>query len=321
MTNKTVWSKARTGVFKKLAAFLVRYSGVPFFIRNFYARNKCCIVFYHDPKPDVLDEHLAYLSRLYNIITLEALVQAIDSKDRNRLTHKSMVICFDDGHKGNFALLSVFTKYGIRPTIYLTSQLINTNRLFWFMIPGVDARKLKKLANHDRLRYVEVNFGHTPAKEYAREERQALNSDEIRAMQSVVDFQAHTRFHPILTVCSDEECRREILQCKSELESMLGAECKHFCYPNGDYTEREVELVRQAGFISARTTDVGWNSVKTDPYRLKAIDIPDDASINMLAAKLSGIPGYICHLRMGSFNGKRPVKVQEQARKGAPDNF
>lgn len=291
---------------KEVAAFLVRYSGVPFLVRNIYARNKCCILLYHAPSRSVLDKHLNYLSKRYNIIPLEVLVDAIRSKNWRRVPLKSIVITLDDGYKSNFELLEVFKKYKIRPTIYLTSQLINTNRHFWFMLPGIQSEPLKKCTNSERLCHLEENFGFTPTKEYSEQERQSLNIDEIRSMQDFVDFQAHTCFHPILTTCSDDECKQEIFQCKSDLETLLGINCKHFCYPDGDYTEREVALAKQAGFLSARTIDIGWNNVNTDPYRLKAIEIPNDASLNMLAAKLSGVPGYLCYLKMGSLNGKRP---------------
>jgi len=299
-------------IFKEAVAFAIRYTGISFLIRSIYAKNKCCILLYHDPSPDVFDKHLNYLSTQYNIITLDVLVDAIRTKDWVRIPPKSIIISFDDGHKGNFALLQVFKKYNFRPTIYLTARVISTNRLFWFKVPGVRSEPLKKCTNSDRLRYLEENFGFKPTKEYPQQERQSLNIDEVKSMQDFVDFQAHTCFHPILTACSDDECKNEIFRCKSDLESLLGRDCKHFSYPCGDYTEREIELVRQAGFLSARTTDIGWNSINTDSYRLKAIEIPDDASVNMLAARLTGIPGYIIYLMRGSFSGKHPVRLPEK---------
>ena len=42
-----------------------------------------------------------------------------------------------------------------------------------------------------------------------------------------------------------------------------GLKCSHFSYPNGDYTEREIEIVEAGGFRSARTTDLGWNTLET----------------------------------------------------------
>jgi hypothetical protein len=46
----------------------------------------------------------------------------------------------------------------------------------------------------------------------------------------------------------------------------------------------------ESGRIQDSACDVGWNDERTDPFRLKAFDIPDDASVTWLAAQLTGIP-------------------------------
>ena len=105
-----------------------------------------------------------------------------------------------------------------------------------------------------------------------------------------VDFQPHTQFHPILPRCTEMECKQEVLGSKADLEKFLGVECSHFSYPNGDYTEREIEIVKAGGFRSARTTDIGWNTPHTSPYRLKTVPITDDAGLTRFRAELTTIP-------------------------------
>ena len=90
--------------------------------------------------------------------------------------------------------------------------------------------------------------------------------------------------------CTETECKQEILGSKADLEKLLEAECLHFSYPNGDYTEREIEIVKAGGFRSARTTDIGWNRGGTSPYKLKAIPITDDAGLICFRAELTTIP-------------------------------
>jgi peptidoglycan/xylan/chitin deacetylase (PgdA/CDA1 family) len=292
---------------KEIAAWFIRYSGIPFLIRNTYAKKRVSIIVYHDPEPDVLDKHLSYLSKKYNFISLECLVNAIYSKNWANIPQRGLVITLDDGHKGNFNLLEVFKKYNIVPTIYLCIQIVNTNRHFWFRVKSINANSLKKFTNEKRLELLQKKFGFTPTKEYPEKERQALNKKEIKLMKDHVDFQAHSLFHPILTTCTDSECEKEIFQSKKDIEALLGIECKHFAYPNGDYTDREIELVKKAGYISARTIDVGWNDSNTDPYRLKARMVTDNASINLLDAQLSGVTQYLRYLIRGSFTGKYPT--------------
>lgn len=277
----------------EIVAIFIRYSGIPLIVRNVYARNKVAIVMYHDPEPLTFSKHMKYLSKHYNIITLNQLVDAIYSKKWDGIPRNSLVITIDDGHKGNYDLLNIIKKYNIRPTIYICSQLVNTNRRFWFNVDLLNRNQLKKLSNEQRLWYLHENYGFELTKKYKDNERQALDNIELNDMKYYVDFQSHTRFHPILTTCSNDECEKEIYLSKREIERMLECECRHFSYPNNNYTGREIELVKKAGYLSARTVDVGWNDMKTDPYKLKITGVADDASINLLVAQLSGVTRYL----------------------------
>ena len=118
-------------------------------------------------------------------------------------------------------------------------------------------------------------------------------------MSAYAFFGAHTQNHPILINCSDPKCREEIAGSKKELEQLLSQPMVHFAYPNGSYSEREVLLVRNAGFRSARTAEFGWNHVTSNPYRLRAMCVDDDASINVLCAQISGIFAFLHYLMRG----------------------
>lgn len=263
--------------------------GIPLLIRELICRNRVAILLYHDVQPKVFARHIAHLSRHYKIISLGTLVSAIYNKDFSEIPLKSVVVTIDDGHVGNFDLLSIIRQYHIRPTIYVCTQIINTHRHFWFRIPERSKKeRLKKLPNVERLTRLKQEADFEPEREY--QDRQALNIDEIKEMMQDVDFQPHTQFHPILPHCTETECKQEVLGSKADLEKILGVECLHFSYPNGDYTEREIEIVKATGFRSARTTDIGWNNIETSPYKLKAIPISDDAGLIHFRAELTTIP-------------------------------
>ena len=276
---------------KNAVACLVCLSGISVFIREWIRRNQVAILLYHDPKPAVFAKHIAYLSRHYTFISLDTLVAAIHQNDFSELRPKSVVITIDDGHVGNFELLPIFKQYQIRPTLYVCTQIINTHRHFWFKIDGqrkAAREKLKRLSNAERLTRLKDTADFEPEKIYPS--RQALNRAEIEEMTENVDFQPHTQFHPILPRCTENGCRQEILGSKSDLEGLLAVECVHFSYPNGDWTEREVEIVKTGGFHSARTTEIGWNTLDTSPYRLKAIPITDTAGLTLFRAELTTLP-------------------------------
>lgn len=68
---------------------------------------------------------------------------------------------------------------------------------------------------------------------------------------------AHTRHHVRLPELDSAACLDEIRGCKTELEQLTGAPVAHFCYPYGEYAPTHVELVAQAGYLSATTTRRG----------------------------------------------------------------
>ena len=302
---------------KEILAIAIRFSGIPFLIREVFCRNKVTITMYHDPKPDVFAKHLKYLSKHYHFIALDKLVNALHNGDWSNIPPKSLVITIDDGHAGNYNLLPIFQAHKLIPTIYLCSQIVNTRRHFWFYANGRRKRTQKKYwetlktwRNHERLAYLKKTHDFDLRKEFP--DRQALNRRELIEMVPYVDFQAHTQFHPILTTCTDSECQQEIEGGKRDLEASLDVTCSHFCYPNGDYTEREINLVKGCGYKSARTSDCGFNDVATHPYKLKAMDITNDASINQLVAQVSGAFQYLKYALEGSFNGTHPTIVMDE---------
>ena len=276
---------------KNVFSAIIYILGIPLFCREWICRNHVTILLYHDVKPEVFAKHITYLSRHYSIISLNTLVTAIYKKDYSDIPSKSVVITIDDGHAGNAALLPIIREHNIYPTIYVCTQIINTHRHFWFKISAQSKKQkeyLKKLPNAERLTRLKESNDFEPEKEH--QDRQALNLHEMRKMMQEVNFQPHTQFHPILPNCTETECRQEILGSKKDLETLLDIECLHFSYPNGDYTEREVEIVKSGRFRSARTTDLGWNNIKTSPYKLKAIPISDNAGLIRFRAELTTIP-------------------------------
>lgn len=80
---------------------------------------------------------------------------------------------------------------------------------------------------------------------------------------------AHTLTHPRLTRISVSEARREIFESKSRLEDRLQHPVRHFCYPYGDFDPAIQELVIEAGFETACSTEPGSNLDHPNRYGLR----------------------------------------------------
>src|SRR5690349_16866917 len=55
---------------KAALAFAIRRSGLALAIRHSVARSRVSVLSYHDPSPELLERHLAYLARHYRFLTL-----------------------------------------------------------------------------------------------------------------------------------------------------------------------------------------------------------------------------------------------------------
>ncbi len=250
---------------KELAGRAVRHSGLAWVVRHTYRRGGAGILVYHDPEPEVLRRHLRYLAPRYAFITLDALVEAIHERDWRRIPPNSLALTFDDGHRGNTRLVEIFHEFGVVPSIFLCTQIVDTRRRFWWTSPGIDPQPLKARPNAERLAFLEEHAQYTPTAEHDGPP-QALTAAEIAEMNGTVDFQAHTRFHPILPMCTDAEAMDEIVLSKQEVERLSGRECRHFAFPNGDFTARDLDLVKRAGYRSSRTTQD-----RLEPRRLGSV--------------------------------------------------
>ena len=82
---------------------------------------------------------------------------------------------------------------------------------------------------------------------------------------------SHTLTHPFLTRLNTRLAREEISASKKKLEDLFGAPIRHFCYPYGDWNGAIRDLVAEAGYETACTTDLGVNSAGARPLELKRI--------------------------------------------------
>jgi poly-beta-1,6-N-acetyl-D-glucosamine N-deacetylase len=201
------------------------------------------------------------------------------------------VITLDDGRASDRDLLDVFRKHDVRPTIFLTSGLIGTRRAFWTSIPASHSQTehLKRVPDSERVATLEA-LGHTDTTEYSSPS--ALSRSDIEEMRGDVDFQAHTVFHAILSQCSDERSKREIVDCRRQLEDGFGLDIYAFAYPNGRsgfFLDRDVDNVREAGYSCAVTVDPGTAGSGSDIFRLPRYTVSEDASTSEVLVRASGI--------------------------------
>jgi peptidoglycan/xylan/chitin deacetylase (PgdA/CDA1 family) len=100
---------------------------------------------------------------------------------------------------------------------------------------------------------------------------------------------SHSLTHARLTRLTLRDAREEIFVSKKKLEDAFGVPVEHFCYPYGDWSEAVRDLVIEAGYRTACTTQFGVNTPATPPFALHRITVRHPTrTLRSLKRKLLG---------------------------------
>lgn len=270
---------------------ILRFSGLPLLFRELIQRRRVTILLFHDISRETAEKTFDCLSKRYHLLDLQTFLRTCQNGHK-KLPPKSLIVTFDDGYIRNHDLLPVFKERKIPVTIFLCAGLIDTKRHFWFKHKPANypSSRLRRMPSTERRRFLQ-EAGFTHETEY--DQPHALTRSQIEEMKPWVDFQSHTLFHTCLPRCRSSEAWQEIAHPREVLHQEYGLQVNAISYPHGDYSERDIELCRQAGYECGMTVDFGFNTVDSDLWRLKRLPVNDTADMNELIVKASGLWEFI----------------------------
>jgi peptidoglycan/xylan/chitin deacetylase (PgdA/CDA1 family) len=273
---------------------ILRISGIPFIIKESIQKRNVTIITFHQPLVDTFEICTRYLKKYYNIIPLWQYIEYLQGI--RSIPNKSIIITLDDGLKNNYKLLNIIKEYKIPITIFLCSEIVGTTRHFWWTheIVGYSLKELKRMPEIERRNlYKQNDFDYVT--DYGEKSRQVLNMEEIYEMflSGYVDFQSHTMSHVLLDKCDDSLALEEVQYSKINLEKKLNKPVYALAYPNGFYSDREIINVQKSGYLCALTMDPGFNTKKTNQFKLRRLGISDKANIDEIIVRTSGLWGFI----------------------------
>jgi len=106
-----------------------------------------------------------------------------------------------------------------------------------------------------------------------RVEKMLSASELIEMSENGIEIGAHTMSHAHLPQLNDAELHKEILDSKKVLEDMLGKTVAGFCYPYGEWDARVRDVVIEAGFEYAVSTNRGTINSHADKFALPRINV------------------------------------------------
>jgi peptidoglycan/xylan/chitin deacetylase (PgdA/CDA1 family) len=115
------------------------------------------------------------------------------------------------------------------------------------------------------------------ASSHGRESHRALSEAELErlAESPLVEIGAHSTSHPQLTALPLQAQKAEIAESRDRLEAIVGRAVRSFAYPHGSYDDQTLGVVRDAGYRSACSSDVGAVRSRSDRFRLPRLAVRD----------------------------------------------
>jgi len=244
---------------------------------------------------------LRLIGRNFNVLPFGRAVRLLK---KGTLPKAAACITFDDGYRDNFSVaLPLLQQYGLTATFFIATGFLEGGRMWnddiieairllpnevvdWqeFGLDQYDLTTHSARINsigkiQGKLKYLPHAQREATARKIARsagvddKSRLMMIADDVRSVRAAgMELGGHTHTHPILTSLTDSDAYSEITQGKIELERILGEPINVFAYPNGnpqmDISSRHVEMLGEAGFIAAATTERGIGKVDTDPYMI-----------------------------------------------------
>jgi peptidoglycan/xylan/chitin deacetylase (PgdA/CDA1 family) len=209
---------------------------------------------------------LAYVKRHYRVIPLREYLLA--RENRQRLPRHSVILTFDDGLR-NFLTVAapILNDLGLPATVFLVTDRVESRG--------------------------QSNMGSSWV---SADDKVSLSWSEATTFQfeGRIEFGSHTCSHPELPQLTSSEIDVELRDSLRAIRNNLHDNVPvSFAYPYGYYSEFIAGKARSAGYSCALTTDAGSNSINTDLFRLRRAVVRHYDTIDVFAARVSGLVGWL----------------------------
>lgn len=256
------------------------------------------------------EDQLKYLKSECDVIGVGEISDALRPGSKRRC----VLITFDDGYLDNYQIAyPILKQVGVPAVIFLTTGFLDQRTVSWwdeiawivkntqqteFKLPDSWEVEPFSLANgNSRLEILRLlrlakllpppemqkllndlaeaaGTGRAPQ---TAETAPWLTWDMVREMRrGGIDFGGHTVTHPVLSFCTVEQQRNEIMASKQRIEQELGEPITAFSYPIGQpwsFNSDSVRLVQDAGYQYAFSFYPGYSTYGSDKFDLRRVAI------------------------------------------------
>ncbi|HUP13464.1 MAG TPA: polysaccharide deacetylase family protein [Niastella sp.] len=236
-----------------IAANTLIVSGLVRQARKKALKSKCIIsLYFHKPEKKEFEFCVRWLKQKgFRFLSPNDIEKIIN--EEMPFPTGAVCITVDDGWQTNVDnVVEVANKYEVPVTIFVATTPTEEGSYWWSYVQKAQQaglisftkKELKKMPEEKRLGILqELKKKITPA-------RDAMTVDEVITISGspFVTIGSHTQTHPILVNCQDKQVYEELKASRQKLEAWTGKEVAYFAYPNGDFGQREIQILSRLNY-------------------------------------------------------------------------
>lgn len=259
------------------------------------------------------------LDKYFNVLPLHDALQKMQT---DTLPSRAVCITFDDGYADNYTnALPILKQFNLSATFFIASGFLNGGRM-WndtvieavrnFQQSELDVTAIElgrfDVSDNDKkyqaaLKIIQQIKHLPPAQrdqrtDYIAEQSQNLpdnlmmTTEQLKSLQqNGMEIGGHTVNHPILAKLDVQTAEQEITRNKVFLENLLNLPLRFFAYPNGkpleDYLSQQVQIVKDASYQAALSTQWGVAERSSDQWQLPRFTPWDKSPIKFMLRMIS----------------------------------
>jgi peptidoglycan/xylan/chitin deacetylase (PgdA/CDA1 family) len=276
----------------------------PFYpVFNYFSRNRLRVLAYHDIiDPNIFEQQLLWLKSEYNIIDVPSLKAHLLQK--KKLPSNPLLITLDDGDRSVYTHgLPVLKKHQISCCLFIVTELIGTNKDFWWNTirknekkKGLSETEIKKVINLNKSVPNEQRLRNLA--EYNITYKEQLAIDEVKILnEQGVYIANHSHTHPMFDKLEKGELVEELEQVRAFFEENEVGDYAVFAYPNGNFCGSTENLLLNNGIKIAFLFDHKVNAKKMNPLRISRIAVDSNTPLSEFKTKVSGLHPLILKIK------------------------
>ena len=259
---------------------------------------------------DVFEEQMRYIARECCVLSMEEV--ATLSRAGRPFPPKAVAVTFDDAFENVFSVgYPILKKYSIPFTFYVSTNFVESDRLFWvdiiedclnrskcaeIQLPTYEAllplrspehrieacrsvkRRCKQVQNSTKDLIISTlirESGVAPSPD-GNPNYRMISWAQLSEMASdpLVIIGSHSHSHNVMSQIAQDDLRSEIGTSLRILEERLGQSVHHFSYPEGGpehFNGRVIAELKAHGVVCCPTAICGLNPRGMDPFLLRRV--------------------------------------------------